>query len=154
MLCTSQLPKLAQLWKVSSAIHWLNFVRHVLDRGEISISEQAISLHSVFLLLQIICQRKSLYVGLWSQTSSYNACSQATAARRVKRLHSYRQNICVCACWLMRDGCLCQLTSVTRRAWQVAGWSHAQRQRTGSFLFSYWDHITSMTIVQDQNQVQ
>lgn len=135
MPCTSQLPKLAQLWKASSAIHRLNFVRHAPGRGGISASEPATSLHSAFLLLQINCQRKSLYVGLWSQTSSYNAGSQPTAARHVKRVHSHRQNTSVHACWLMMDGRLCQLTSVTRRTWQVAGWSHAQATEQ-AFFFS------------------
>lgn len=104
MHCRSRFPRLAQLWKASSAIHWQNFVKHVLGR------EKHLPVnHSASLLLQIICQRKSFCIRLWSQTSSYNACSQATAARHVKRLHSYWQNVCVHTCWLMTDGCLCQL---------------------------------------------
>lgn len=127
--CTRQLPKLAQLWKVSSAIHWPNSVRHLLGGRK---SYRWTSNSPPFCILAIADERKPLYAGLRSWSSSRSACSQATAARCVQT--SLGQNICVYTCWLMMDGCLCQITSVTRRTWQVAGWSHAQSQRTGSFL--------------------
>ena len=32
--CTSPFSKQGQLWKASSAIHWLNFIKHILGRGK------------------------------------------------------------------------------------------------------------------------